>query len=38
MTEIQRAIGLRKIDLLVKTKGCKDESIHDTAKSEGIHL
>ncbi len=38
MTEIQRAIGLRKIDLLVKIKGCEDKSIYDTAKSEGVPL
>ncbi|MCF6218695.1 MAG: nucleotidyltransferase domain-containing protein [Gammaproteobacteria bacterium] len=38
ITKIQRAIGLRKIDLIVKTKGCEHKSIHDTAKSEGVHL
>lgn len=38
MSEIQRSIGLRKIDLLIKTNSDPERPIHATAKSEGVHL
>lgn len=38
MTKIQLLVGLRKIDLIVKTDSSPDKTIYATAKSEGVHL
>ncbi|MBN4082531.1 nucleotidyltransferase domain-containing protein [Mariprofundus ferrooxydans] len=38
MSKIQLLVGLRKVDLLVKTDSSLDRPIYNTAKSEGIHL
>ncbi|PIQ32415.1 MAG: hypothetical protein CO186_09585 [Zetaproteobacteria bacterium CG_4_9_14_3_um_filter_49_83] len=38
MTKIQLLIGLRKVDLIVKTASSPDRAIDATAKSEGVHL
>lgn len=38
MSEIQRLIGLRKIDLLVKNNSDSERDIFVTAKSEGVCL
>lgn len=38
MTKIQRAIGLRKVDLIIKTETCEHKAIYDTAKSKGVRL
>lgn len=38
MTQIQMAIGLRKIDLIVKMDASISRSIYETAKLEGIRL
>lgn len=38
ITNIQRAIGLRKIDLLVNSPGTEHKAIYDTAKKEGKRL
>ncbi|OIQ00404.1 MAG: hypothetical protein AUK35_03810 [Zetaproteobacteria bacterium CG2_30_46_52] len=37
-TKIQLLVGLRKVDLIVKTDSSPDRSIYTTAKSEGVHL
>jgi len=38
MTKIQMIVGLRKIDLIVKTDASNSRSIYETAKSEGVRL
>jgi len=38
MTKIQLLVGLRKVDLIVKTDSSPDRLIYTTAKSEGVHL
>lgn len=38
MSKIQRAIGMRKIDLLIKTPTSEDKTIYCTAKNEGVLL
>jgi len=38
MSEIQRSIGLRKVDLLVKNEGDPEREVFVTAKSEGVCL
>jgi len=38
MSAIQQSIGLRKIDLLVKTSSSPERSIYTTARSEGVRL
>jgi len=37
-SRLQRAIGFRKIDVLVSGMGSKNKSIYDTAKNEGVLL
>ncbi len=38
MSEIQKSMGLRKVDLLIKTDADPEKPIHATAKSEGVQL
>ena len=38
MTKIQKAVGVRKIDLLVNYAGSEHKSIYDIAKREGEQL
>ena len=38
MSAIQRAIGFRKVDLLVRTNSSPERAIDVTAKSEGVRL
>ncbi|MDQ6976063.1 MAG: nucleotidyltransferase domain-containing protein [Mariprofundaceae bacterium] len=38
MTKIQLLLGLRKVDLIIKTPASPDRTIHETAKHTGIHL
>jgi len=38
MTKIQLLVGMRKVDLIVKTASSPDRPIYATAKSEGVRL
>ena len=38
MSAIQRSIGLRKVDLLIRTSSSPERAIYATAKSEGVRL
>ena len=38
MTKIQLLVGLRKVDLIVKSDGMPERPIFATAKSEGVRL
>ncbi len=38
MTKIQLLVGLRKVDVIVKSDSSPDRAIYATAKSEGVQL
>jgi len=38
MSEIQRSVGLRKVDLIIRTDSNPERPIDATAKAEGVRL
>lgn len=38
MSQLQRALGFRKIDLIIRTPGSAERSIFQTAKKTGVRL